>query len=256
MELRVEIATLSIMVLIVFYAALAQYGKRALPLSELFYRIGWNTLDSFKANYGLNYILAGAGTFIMVKTGIDWNWNIFAYSRRGLAVGAGFSLLIIGILVPVGASLGCFLYGRRKGDMKLKYAGLAMGQAALIGMLMTSAMKAFTGRPSPGLIGDKRYDGDFSGEFAFGFMERGISRGWPSGHTATAFAMAAALAQMYPKNRLLKIAAYLYAVIMGAGMSISAHWASDCVAGALIGCAIGKSVGASYRRMAFKALAK
>jgi membrane-associated phospholipid phosphatase len=61
--------------------------------------------------------------------------------------------------------------------------------------------------------------------------------------------MAVALAEMYPKNIGVKIAAYSYATLTGIGMSLFAHWASDTVAGALIGYAIGKSVGKSFKEL-------
>jgi membrane-associated phospholipid phosphatase len=61
--------------------------------------------------------------------------------------------------------------------------------------------------------------------------------------------MAVVLAEMYPKNIGVKIAAYSYAALTGIGMSLFAHWASDAIAGALIGYAIGKSVGKSYREL-------
>jgi membrane-associated phospholipid phosphatase len=61
--------------------------------------------------------------------------------------------------------------------------------------------------------------------------------------------MAAALAELYPKNLGVKIAAYSYAALTGIGMTLFTHWASDAVAGALIGYAIGKSVGKSYAEL-------
>jgi membrane-associated phospholipid phosphatase len=36
---------------------------------------------------------------------------------------------------------------------------------------------------------------------------------------------------------------------MGFGKSVSVHWASEVIAGALMGYAIGKTVGKSYRRL-------
>jgi hypothetical protein len=128
-----------------------------------------------------------------------------------------------------------------------------MGQAAILGVLISSSIKAFTGRRDPGImsgiISGERDSEDFSGDFAFGFMERGVFSGWPSSHTAVIFAMAVTLAELYPKNTGLKAAAYSFATLTGVGMSLFTHWASDAFAGALIGIAIGKSVGKSYKEM-------
>ena len=80
-------------------------------------------------------------------------------------------------------------------------------------------------------------------------MRRGVFDGWPSSHTATAFAMASALAELYSDNNAVVIGAYAYATFIGLGMSVMAHWASDIVAGALIGIAIGKTVGKNFNRL-------
>jgi len=142
--------------------------------------------------------------------------------------------------------------GKNHDDKNLQVTGLALGQAALLGFTVSSGIKAFTGRHAPdiidnSLVNNNRKETDFSGDFKFGFMERGVFDGWPSSHTATAFAMASALATMYPDNKSVAIWAYSYATFVGLGMSVMAHWASDIVAGALIGVAIGKTVGKSYR---------
>jgi len=81
-------------------------------------------------------------------------------------------------------------------------------------------------------------------------MNRGIFDGWPSGHTTNAFAMATTLIELYPHNTKLKWWARTYAVLIGWGVSTNIHWLSDAVAGALIGYAIGKTVGRSFRTLA------
>jgi hypothetical protein len=90
---------------------------------------------------------------------------------------------------------------------------------------------------------------DYSNDWAFGFMERGVMSGWPSSHTMVAFAMATTLAEMYPDNQWLKIGAFTYAGCVGVGVSLFSHWSSEVFAGALIGYAIGKSVGHSFNQL-------
>jgi membrane-associated phospholipid phosphatase len=215
------------------------------PFSLVFYKFGWNTLHSFTFNYGQNFIISGLGTYTMIKTGVDWEWNRLAYNNQAL-VYAGMPAGIIGALVPVGLPLGLYLYGRYTESYDRQVAALAMGQAAILALGITSTIKAFTGRRAPGIT-DKDPDlKDYSGDWAFGFMNRGVFNGWPSSHTAVAFAMAAALTELYPESWGLKIGAYSYAVFIGAGMSLMAHWLSDSVVGALVGYAIGKSVGAGF----------
>jgi len=61
--------------------------------------------------------------------------------------------------------------------------------------------------------------------------------------------MASALVELYPNNTAIAVGAYSYAAFVGAGMSLMAHWASDIVAGALIGIAIGRTVGKNFGRL-------
>jgi membrane-associated phospholipid phosphatase len=215
------------------------------PFSLLFHNIGWNTLHSFTFNYGQNFIISGLASYTLVQTGIDWDWNRLAVNNQALPY-AGMPAGIIGALLPIGLPLGLFFYGKGAENYGLQVAGLAMGQAAILAVGITTSIKAFTGRRPPG-IGDKDPGPDYSTDWAFGFMRREVFNGWPSSHTAVAFAMAAALTELYPDSWGLKIGAYSYAAFIGVGMSLMAHWMSDSVAGALIGYAIGKSVGAGFR---------
>jgi hypothetical protein len=60
--------------------------------------------------------------------------------------------------------------------------------------------------------------------------------------------MAFALVALYPKNKIIRYSAYLYALYIGLGISVSIHWFSEFVAGALIGFAIGNVVGSYFSR--------
>ena len=82
--------------------------------------------------------------------------------------------------------------------------------------------------------------------FQFGFLKGGVFWGWPSSHTTVAFAMAACLIALYPKNRLLVFLAALYALYIGFSVSVSIHWLSEFVAGAIIGSVTGTVVGRSF----------
>ena len=73
--------------------------------------------------------------------------------------------------------------------------------------------------------------------------------GWPSGHTANAFSAAATIAELYKDNRIAVTGSYIYAAAIGLGVSVNVHWASEVFAGALIGWAIGKTVGKSFARL-------
>ena len=70
---------------------------------------------------------------------------------------------------------------------------------------------------------------------------------WPSGHTALMFAGAAAFRTANPELGLASWLGYPLAVGVAGGMWLGDHhWASDIVSGALLGEAIGSSVGQSF----------
>jgi hypothetical protein len=63
--------------------------------------------------------------------------------------------------------------------------------------------------------------------------------------------IAAALTAYYPDELWIPFLGYPVAALIGFGMMVrDSHWASDLVAGALLGHAIGYSVGAGFRRRA------
>jgi len=216
--------------------------------STLFYGIGTNTLHSFTYNYGLNYAIGIVGTYAFVESGADWEWNKMAYNNKAIAY-CGIPFGVIGTFAPIAAPLWMYYYGRNHQDKKLQIAGLAVGQAAMLGVGISSLMKAFTGRHAPDILDRDSNRGDFSDDFAFGFLERGIINGWPSSHTAIAFAMATTLKELYPDNKNIQIYATAYEFSVGFAMSLFAHWASESFAGALVGYAIGKSVGSNFNKL-------
>ncbi len=124
--------------------------------------------------------------------------------------------------------------------------GSALVQASILGLLISSLYKAFTGRLQPELVSHLS-NIDISGSFNFGFLRNGVFWGWPSSYTAVAFAMVAALLVLFPRRKSVIAAAALYALYIGLGVSVTIHWFSDFVAGAIIGTVIGIVVGRSFR---------
>jgi hypothetical protein len=59
--------------------------------------------------------------------------------------------------------------------------------------------------------------------------------------------MMTCLIMLWPKNKPLVAGALLYAFYIGLGVSMTIHWFSEFVAGAIIGSVIGTVVGGSFR---------
>jgi membrane-associated phospholipid phosphatase len=221
----------------------------SIPITRVFYRMADNLTSSFTYNYGLNYAIAGAGTYGIVKSGIDWKWYRNSQDHPWIS-NAGFIPVGIGQLAPVVAPVALYLYGHWTENSKLQLTGLAIGQAAIDAVVMTSVLKAFTGRVPPDSPENLK---DYSGGFRFGFLRGGVYEGWPSSHTATSFAVVTTLIELYPENVAIRYGGLVYATLIGLGVSTNIHWLSDAFAGGFVGWAIGHCVGESYRDLIYGA---
>jgi len=231
-----------------------EIDREIVPLSTVFHNIGWNTLHSITYNYGLNFIGAGFGTWAFVESGLDWKWNRLAYDNEWMPM-IGGNANYIGYVLPILTPATLYLTGISVKNVKLQVTGLALTQSFMLTMLFQTPLKTVTGRTWPGIVNGwdsplSRRSGrtdNYSGEFSWFNLD--AIGGWPSGHTANAFSASATIAQIYHDNIWLKIAVYTYASLIGLGMSVYDHWASDVFAGALIGFAVGTTVGKSYRNL-------
>lgn len=199
-----------------------------------------NIVSCFKGRLILWHLLAIVLTVILVTSGFDgWYFKTLNTPeiRQWMMPAAG-----IGFLVPVFLPLFLLLCGYLLQNARYRTAGYAIAQAVVIGLLISSTYKAFTGREHP------RRDGieDLSQTFHFGFLRHGVFWGWPSSHTTIAFAMAVTVCVLNPKRQWLRVVAVAYALYIGIGISTTIHWFSDFVAGAIIGSVIGTVVGRSF----------
>ena len=106
--------------------------------------------------------------------------------------------------------------------------GKALMEALLFTELFKSAGKKLTGRSPPGA--ESNASDFFGGDGIF-----------PSGHTARAFAFATVLAERHGK--VAAWVAYPIATLVGLfRIESDSHWASDVLAGAALGWAVGKAV--------------
>ena len=225
--------------------------SNAVPLSLAFHNIGWNLFDSITYNYGLNFIGAGLGTWAIIETETDLRWRNFAYNHSYLSNG-GLSALYIGFAVPAITPVALYILGRNNQDKKLQITALALTQSLILTLGVQSPLKMLTGREEPGIIdksGHTRGTSTDDNSRKFNWFNKDFIRGWPSGHTANAFSAAATISEIYKDNLYLQIGAYSYAALIGFGVSVNVHWSSEVFAGALIGYAIGKTVGKSFNQL-------
>ena len=198
-----------------------------------------NVIACFKGWNILYHLAAIALTLILVTSGIDWAY--FRSTRSPELRAWMFPAVIIGQGVPMMLPLFLLLIGIVLENAKAIRAAWALGQAVFIGWFISSCYKALTGRdPLPHGIGN-----DTSRVFRFGFLRDGIFWGWPSSHTAVAFAMAVTALALLPRKWWLWAITLLYALYIGAGVSMTIHWFSDFVAGVFVGTVIGTTIGKS-----------
>lgn len=131
-----------------------------------------------------------------------------------------------------------YVIGRVGGHDRLSDASMRIEGSVLAALLTTQVLKRTIGRARPYVVGDSiPYDVSFFRRFGAGQDYRSF----PSGHTAAAFAAATSLAietsRRSPATRgYIGAAAYSVAAFTGfARVYHDKHWATDVVAGALIG---------------------
>jgi membrane-associated phospholipid phosphatase len=133
---------------------------------------------------------------------------------------------------------GFYAYGAFADDDNAKATALDGFAASLIPSFVTSTIKGAVGRARPNTgLGPGQFH-PFKGDEAF-----------PSGHTTGAFTFAAVIAAHYD-DVWVDTTAYTIASLVGvARIHLNAHWASDVVAGGLIGGLIGHHLVEFNRRL-------
>ena len=206
------------------------------------YSLPKNVLKCFTNYNWIWHIVAIILTSILVLTNADWYY--FLGTRSDTLMYIFFPAVILGALMPIAISLFLIVGAYFAKKKKIGVVGFAIAQAALIGSIISSVYKAFTGRIQPNL---QNITNDISHNFNFGFLRHGIFWGWPSSHTMIAFSMAFTLIYLFPKNKIIRITSFIYALYIGIGVSFFIHWFSECLAGAIMGIVVGSVVAKSYK---------
>jgi membrane-associated phospholipid phosphatase len=146
---------------------------------------------------------------------------------------------------PGAEIMGGLVYGagRLSGNRGMAAVGLHTAEAVFVGDMVTGSIKMVAGRKRPYLSPDNPYDF----RLFRGFKGDSV-RSFPSGHTTSAFAAAAAAtAEATYRWKAGKpfVAPVLYGAAGVVGLSRmynNAHWASDVMVGAAIGSFVGWKV--------------
>jgi membrane-associated phospholipid phosphatase len=208
-------------------------------MKKLLFTLPRNLVNCFKGRMIIWHIVAIISTFILVRSGFDWRYFQATAGLRRWMYPAAF----IGFMVPIYLPLAMLAAGGILKNTRCWLAALAVAQAEIIGLVVSSAYKAVTGRAHPLFNGTE----DITRQFHFGFLRGGMFWGWPSSHTTIAFAMAITVFRLFPKQRWFGVLAIAYATYIGLGISMTIHWCSDFIAGAIIGTLIGVIVAKGFR---------
>jgi len=200
-----------------------------------------NLIGCFKGWRLVWHLVAILLTVILVLSGSDWHYYLATHNPELRAW--MWPAVVVGMFLPIYLPLILLAVGYIARNAKITLTGWAVAQAEIIGALIVVAYKAFTGRAHP----MHNAGADISHVFHFGFLRGGVFWGWPSSHTTIAFAMAATVFTLYSKQRWLRFLAIFYAFYIGVGVSMTIHWFSDFVAGAIVGSVVGTVVGKSFR---------
>ena len=199
-----------------------------------------NIIDCFRGRMLIWHLVAILLTYGLVVSGIDRSY--FLATRAPVLRSWMFTAVVIGGLLPFILSLALLALGNLDKNARIGSFGWAVGQAEIIGAFVAAFYKALTGRAHPA----HDVGADLTRNFRFGLFRGGVFWGWPSSHTTIAFAIALTILTLLPKQRWLGFLAVSYAFYVGVGVSMTIHWLSDFVAGAIIGTVIGLGVGRRF----------
>ena len=131
-------------------------------------------------------------------------------------------------IIPVAA--GFYVAGILTDNAKARETGVLGTEAMLDALIVSSVIKTATGRNRPNAK-------DEAGHFFSG------GNSFPSGHAISTWALASVVAHEYSNSRFVPVTAYgLAALVTGARFAAQQHYASDLVAGGLMGWFIGTYV--------------
>ncbi len=154
----------------------------------------------------------------------------------------------------IGGSLIFSVYSFTLGGKKEQETSRLLAEALITSGLWVRVGKLIFGRERPSAAYE--FSHERGGRWNGAFQQTKIFRGesvtrfdaFPSGHTATAFAIATVFAEQYSNIKVVPYIAYTTASIVGVTRMIEhTHWASDVFAGGVLGYLCAQQVVANFR---------
>jgi membrane-associated phospholipid phosphatase len=173
--------------------------------------------------------LAPLGLSTLALMASDQETGELSDSRRRVSVSKDISFAG-SIYSTGGLAAGFYLVGRATGNARARETGLLGGEALIDTALVTSVLKNVSQRPRP--THDGAHAEFFDGGHAF-----------PSGHAASAWALATVIAHEYHGRRAVQVGAYGLATAVSVSRYTGRnHFLSDVLVGSAIGYGIGRYV--------------
>ncbi|MEN9353589.1 MAG: hypothetical protein RL318_914 [Fibrobacterota bacterium] len=210
--------------------------------------IGKSAMGSFTGTNGLLQLTAIASVPALIYSGTDTKVHNF-YARHPEYDPYTLPAILGGYILPTVTGSGLLAYGWSTNSLEPYRVGCIVLQSSMLSFSWQSLLKLGTGREHPQA---QQYPSDqASKQFRPGLNRGGIDWGWPSGLTMMNTSTLVALQTAYPESRALQTGAALW--LGYTFLSTPAHeagrlaWLSDAVSGTLMGIAIGRSVGKTFK---------
>lgn len=229
-------------------AALACEPRSPEALATPIDDVGCHVVDGFTGSSLWLHGAAIGATLALSPSGLD-HAGRRAFDAPRL-YGFADAMVVAGFVGPPALGVGAWTAGLATGHRRTAATGAAAIQAMTLTFVTTVALKVGTGRPYPlgGYPRDDRSARDHPDIARTWRPPSTRDTAWPSGHASVAFAFAASVATVNAERPIVGVAAYTGAVAISTGMLVGVHhFPSDVLAGALLGQAIGASVGRGFR---------
>ena len=269
---NMAVVWLILVALVCFAAWLSALRRDKARYPQLFYGLGATAKNALLSRHMFWVFVLSAGvTAFLSLSGYDWTLQRWMQKTEPMGETASRFFLVWGNFWHVGGAVLLLVYARARRSRPLFAAACAAGQAMILQLIVITGLKFLTGRRGPfnpdhvSLSPSPRfYKTEDPADFAFDFWNHTFMDGrffWPSGHTATAFAFAAAFTFALWQPRVMRFAqislplrvliVFLWALAFLTGFAMvdgDFHWTSDVLAGGAIGILLGAKTGLAFRR--------